>query len=78
MMHSPPDENESDCVTRHELLQQLRERFELHLQISPYTVKLYPTESEPEMKPRNKETSQLYQESSQYLADIKNAIEAKD
>ncbi|PRW95513.1 hypothetical protein C7A07_26800, partial [Pseudomonas fragi] len=68
MMHSPPDENESDCMNRDEMLQQIQERFELHLQITPFSVKLLPAEPEPETKPRNKESSQLDQASAQDLA----------
>lgn len=63
MLLSPPDENERECMTRDEMLQQIQERFELHLQLSPYAVRLFPAEPEPETKPRNKESSQLGQSS---------------
>ncbi|KRP78828.1 hypothetical protein TX24_17260 [Pseudomonas lactis] len=62
-MHNPPGESESDCMTRDEMLKQIQERFELHLQLTPYSVKAYPAEPEPETKPRNKESSQLDQSS---------------
>ncbi len=52
-------------MTRDEMLKQIQERFELHLQLTPYSVKAYPAEPEPEpeTKPRNKESSQLDQSS---------------
>jgi|GEM_PF-2722216 len=50
-------------MTRDEMLQQIQERFELHLQITPYSVKLCPAEPESETKRRNKESSQLGQSS---------------
>ncbi|MCK3850533.1 hypothetical protein [Pseudomonas sp. W2Jun17] len=61
-------------MNRDEMLQQIQERFELHLQITSFSVKLLPAEPEPETNPRDKESSQLDHASAQDLADIEKEI----